>query len=76
MTIPVVVNEHSRRFPRTLQDAFRISEGYRHSIELPTAEERRERFVYLLIETVCWGVSIGFLVFCAWWSWTTKKTPW
>lgn len=57
--IEVIVNEHSRRFPRTMQQAFKQSEGYRFSGWKPL-----ERDVWA--ERVSWTIAIGLLLWLGW----------
>ena len=72
----VITNEHSRRFPRTLQNAFPISEGYRDSIEGPSPEEERARIARRVVDLASWAIVVGFFAYLGWLSWTTPKVPW
>lgn len=30
----------------------------------------------VIVEAICWGITIGFLLWVAWWTWEAKKVPW
>ncbi len=67
---PIIVNEHSRRFPRTLKDAFPVSENYRAAIEGPESMH-----VERVVDIVCFALSILALVWMAWLGLSLPK-PW
>ena len=52
------VNPTPRRFPRTLKDAFPVSENRRAAIETPPPPSRLDR--------LCWPVAIAMLLYLAW----------
>ena len=57
-----IVNETTKRFPRTLVDAFPDSEGYRDGFELP----REEPPLTTIFEGACWLLAIALLSWVAW----------
>jgi hypothetical protein len=72
----VIANEHSRRFPRTLQEAFPVSEGYRESVEGPTEAERHSARMNRIIDGVCWAVFLLGVAWIGWQAWKASKVPW
>ena len=52
----------TRRFSRTLQEAFPISEGYRDAIERP----REPHMLRRVSETTCWVLGVSMLVWLVW----------
>lgn len=80
--VAVVVNEHSRRFPRTLRDAFKQSEGYRHAAgrvdesgAMIVEDEPPALGLRALItpDRVCWAIIIALGLWVVRWAWLAPK---
>lgn len=64
--VEVIVNEHSRRFPRTLQQAFKQSEGYRSTVWHYPAPAP-------LLDRLSWSIILGLAGWLVWWCIVTPK---
>lgn len=62
--VGTIVNEHGRRYPRTLAQAFKQSEGYRFSGYAPPPKQHHS--------AVVWLVTLGL---SGWFLWIATHAP-
>ncbi len=79
----IVDTGRTKRVPRTLQQAFPISEGYRHAVGRLAADgslqplngplPKRRLVSYVTTDRVCWAIVIGLALMIVQWAWMAPK---